>query len=94
MVHVRKMIEQYLSVSHGVVNRMIIYTVAHHHWPEELIMKNKNEKRAISKLIYRTEALHYVLQFVETSELPNDNVSSEPSIFNKHQLHLKSMYPH
>jgi hypothetical protein len=88
------MIEQYLSVSDSVVNRMIIYTVAHHHWPEELIMKNKNEKRAISKLIYRTEALHYVLQFVETSELPNDNVSSEPSIFNKHQLHLKSMYPH
>jgi hypothetical protein len=34
---------------------MIIYTVANHHWPEELIMKNKDEKRAISELIYRTE---------------------------------------
>ena len=70
------MIEQHLSISDGVVNRMIVYTVAYHHWPEQLIMKNKNEKRGISKLIYR-EALHYGIQFVESSaELPNDDVSS------------------
>jgi hypothetical protein len=61
-VHVRKMIEQHLSLSDGVVNRMIIYTVAYHHWPEQLIMKNKEEKRGISKLIYREEALHYGIQ--------------------------------
>jgi hypothetical protein len=83
----------------------LIYTVAHHHWPEELITKNKNEKRGISKLINRTEALHYGLHFVEKSELPNDDVSSESSIFlfstttnriecvvNKHPVYLKSMY--
>jgi hypothetical protein len=75
-VHVRKMIEQHLSISDGVVNQMIIYTVAYHHWPEQLIMKNKNEKRGISKLIYREEALHYGIQFVESSELSNDDVSS------------------
>jgi hypothetical protein len=63
-------------------------------------MKNKKEKRAISKLIYRTEALHYGFQFVETSELPNDDVSSESPIFNnesnismsRHPLYLKLMY--
>jgi hypothetical protein len=70
------MIEQHLSLSDGVVNRMIIYTVAYHHWPEQLIMKNKEEKRGISKLIYREEALHYGIQFVESSELSNDDVSS------------------
>jgi hypothetical protein len=70
------MIEQHLSISDGVVNRMIVYTVAYHHWPEQLIMKNKEEKRGISELIYREEALHYGIQFVESSEVPNDDVSS------------------
>jgi hypothetical protein len=88
-VHVRRMIEQHLSLSDGVVNRMNIYTVAYHHWPEQLIMKNKNEKRGISKLIYREEALHYGIQFVESSELPNADVSS---ILNNesNRMHIQS----
>ena len=65
--HVRKMIEQHLSVSDGVVNRMIVYTVAYHHWPEQLIIKNKNERRPLSKPICRSEAVQYGAQFVETS---------------------------
>jgi hypothetical protein len=44
-IYVRKMIEQQFAIADGVVNRMSIYTVAYHHWPEELIMKNKNEKK-------------------------------------------------
>jgi hypothetical protein len=56
-------------------------------------MKNKNEKRAGSKLIYRTEALHYGLQFVKMYELPNDDVSSEPSIFNNesNQMYVQAL---
>jgi hypothetical protein len=38
------MIEQQFAIADGVVNHMNIYTVAYHHWPEQLIMKNKEEK--------------------------------------------------
>jgi hypothetical protein len=88
-VHVRKMIEQQFAIVDGVVNHMNIYTVAYQHWPEQLIMKNKEEKRVSSKLIYREEALHYGIQFVESSELPNDDVSS---IFNNesNRMHIQS----
>jgi hypothetical protein len=46
----RKMIERHLSIPDSIVERKTIYKVAYHHWPEQLIMKNKNEKRSISKL--------------------------------------------
>jgi hypothetical protein len=52
------MIEKHLSVANT-------YRVARHHWPEQLIMKNKNESRKINVLIYRTEAILYGNQFVE-----------------------------
>jgi hypothetical protein len=64
---VRKMVEKHLSVPDGVVKRNAVYKVACHHWPELLVMKNKNERRYINALIYRTEAVLYGDQFVEIS---------------------------
>jgi hypothetical protein len=59
------MIEKHLSVADSVVERKTIYRVACHHWPEKLIMKNKNESRKINVLINRTEAILYGNQYVE-----------------------------
>jgi hypothetical protein len=73
------MIKKHLSVNDEVVKWKAVYKVAYHHWPEQLILKNMNEKRSISTLISREEAGNYGNQFVETSELPNDDVST---IFN------------
>jgi hypothetical protein len=42
-----------------------VYRVAHHHWPELLVFKNKNESCKINVLINRTEAILYGNQFVE-----------------------------
>jgi hypothetical protein len=64
------MIEKYLSVDDDVVKRKTVYKVAFHHWPEQLILKNVNEKRFISKLISREEAGNYGLQFVDASIHP------------------------
>jgi hypothetical protein len=50
------MIEKHLSVDDDVVKRKVVYRVAYHHWPEQLILKNMNEKRSISTLISREEA--------------------------------------
>jgi hypothetical protein len=59
------MVEKHLFVANSIVDRKINYRVAHHHWPEKLIMKNKNESRKINVLINRTEAILYGNQFVE-----------------------------
>ena len=59
------MIEKHLSVADSVVERKITYRVACHHWPERLIMKNKNESRKINVLINRTEAILYGNQYIE-----------------------------
>jgi hypothetical protein len=59
------MIEKHLSVADSVVERKSVYRVARHHWPEKLIMKNKNEGRKFNVLINRTEAILYGNQFVE-----------------------------
>ena len=59
------MIEKHLSVADSVVERKTIYRVACHHWPEKLIMKNKNESRKINVLINRTEAILYGNQYIE-----------------------------
>jgi hypothetical protein len=83
-------IEQQFAIADGVVNHMNIYTVAYHHWPEQLIMKNKKEKRAISKLIYREEALHYGIHFVESSELSNDDVSSSILNNESNRMHIQA----
>jgi hypothetical protein len=64
------MIEKYLSVDYDVVKRKTVYMVAYHHWPVQLILKNVNEKRFISKLISREEAGNYGLQFVDASIHP------------------------
>ena len=87
--HVRKMIEQHLSVDDDVVKRKTVYRVAYHHWPEQLILKNMNEKRSISTLISREEAGNYGNEFVESSELLNDDVSS---IFNNesNRMHVQT----
>jgi hypothetical protein len=65
------MIEKYLSVHDEVVKQKTIYKVACHHWPVQLILKNVNEKRFISKLISREEAGNYGLQFVDASIHPS-----------------------
>jgi hypothetical protein len=57
--------EKHPSVADSVVERKTIYQVARHHWPEQLIMKNKNESPKINVLIYKTEAILYGNQFVE-----------------------------
>ena len=69
--HVRKMIEQHLSVDDDVVKRKVVYRVAYHHWPELLILKNMNEKRSISVLISRDEAGNYGNEFVDASIDPS-----------------------
>jgi hypothetical protein len=84
------MIEQQFAISDGVVNHMNIYTVAYHHCPEQLIMNNKDEKRGVSMLIYREEALHYSLQFVESSELPNADVSSSILNNKSNRMHIQA----
>jgi hypothetical protein len=53
-------------------------------------MKNKDEKRGISKLIYREEALHYSLQFVELSELPNADMSSSILNNKSNRMHIQA----
>jgi hypothetical protein len=83
--HVRAMIEKHLSVDDDVVKRKAVYRVAYHHWPEQLILRNKNEKRSISKLISREEAGNYGNQFVESSELPNDDTLDDSS-----QMHVQA----
>jgi hypothetical protein len=71
--HVRKMIEQHLSVDDDVVKRKAVYRVAYHHWPEQLILRNMNEKRSISTLISREEAGNYGNEFVDASIDPSDD---------------------
>jgi hypothetical protein len=83
--HVRKMIEQHLSVDDDVVKRKAVYRVAYHHWPELLILRNMNEKRSISKLISREEAGNYGNEFVNSSELPNDATLDDSS-----QMHVQA----
>ena len=68
-ISLRKMAEKHLSVSDGLVKRNAKYKVACHHWPELLITKNKNERRSISVLIYRKEAVLYGDQFVEKKNM-------------------------
>jgi hypothetical protein len=68
-ISLRKMVEKHLSVADGVVKRNAKYKVARHHWPELLITKNKNERRSISVLIYRKEAVLYGDQFVEKKNM-------------------------
>jgi hypothetical protein len=31
------------SIANGGVKRKTVFSVAYHHWPEQLIIKNKNE---------------------------------------------------
>jgi hypothetical protein len=79
------MIENHLSVDDEVVKRKAVYRVAYHHWLEQLILENMNEKRSISTLISREEAGNYGNEFVETSELPNDGTLDDLS-----QMHVQA----
>jgi hypothetical protein len=56
---VRKLIEKHLRVDDDRIEGMETYTVAYHHWPEQLVIKNKDEGRSFNKVIYRSEAVEY-----------------------------------
>ena len=88
--HVRAMIEQHLSVDDDVVKRKVVYRVAYNHWPEQLILRNMNEKRSISKLISRQEAGNYGNEFVDASI----DLSDDSSQMFRHPLQQKSKYLH
>jgi hypothetical protein len=65
-IPLRKMVEKHLSVADGVVKMNVsVYRVVHHQWPELLAIKNMNDRRSITKLIYRTKAVLYGNQCVE-----------------------------
>jgi hypothetical protein len=61
----RKNTERHLCIDDDRVDRKETYRVAHHHWPEQLIMKNKSEGRSVKQLIYSTEAINYGTIFLE-----------------------------
>jgi hypothetical protein len=82
--HFRAIMEKYLFFNNNVVKRKTVYKVACHHWSEQLILKNMNEKRSISKLISREEAGNYGLQFVDASIDSSDDLSQ----MNVHQAPL------
>jgi hypothetical protein len=79
------MIEKHLSVDDDVVKRKAVYRVAYHHWPEQLILKNMNEKRSISMLISREEAGNYGNEFVNSSIHPSDGTLDDSS-----QMHVQA----
>jgi hypothetical protein len=56
---VRKVIEKHLRVDDDRIEVRETYTVAYHHWPEQLVIKNKDEGRSINEVIYRSEAVKY-----------------------------------
>ena len=76
---VRKMVEKHLSVADGLVKRNAVYKVACHHWPELLVIKNKNENRSINVLMWGLPVLRILLVRVQVLVLVRDHMRKQNS---------------